>query len=684
DLKNWWLNPHHNRVDGVRQPVLTEWVPQSKPFRFTEYGCAAIDKGANQPNRFLDAKSSESGLPRASNGRRDDLMQMQYLRAMRQFWTHPGNNGISILTGQRMLDLDRSHVWAWDARPFPAFPGNSTLWTDAENYSRGHWVNGRSTSQPLSRVISEICSRAKIEDVDVSQAYGLVRGYSVGETTAARSSLQALTLAYGIEAVEREGRLRFQKRDGLGATKVDKDRLVVTSDMDGSIEVTRAADAETMGRIRVSFVEAEGDFAVRTAEAIFPDDSANVVSESDLPLALTATEARDMAERWLAEARIARDSARFALPKSAMRLGAGDRVEISGSRYRIDRLEHSDAQAIEAVRVEAGTYVPGHEINDRPRQRSFVSPLPVYPLLLDLPMLTGNEVPHAPHVAVTASPWPGPVAIWTAPTDEGYLLNRVNESQAIIGITETELFAAPSGLWDRGAALRVRLLDGALSSASTFAVLNGANVAAIGDGQTDIWEVLQFADAELVAPSVYDLRLRLRGQAGTDGVMPVSWPLGSVFVLLDGAVQQIQLAQTARGLSRFYRFGAASRSYDDRSVVVLERAFNGIGMRPYSVGHLRVIGASGQAVGLTWTRRTRLDGDSWQSSEVPLGEDREAYLLQVRQGSAIRREVVVTTSTWSYPAATQMADGVTGPFDVSVSQISDRFGPGPARSITVQ
>ncbi|MCY4336263.1 MAG: glycoside hydrolase TIM-barrel-like domain-containing protein, partial [Litoreibacter sp.] len=63
DLKGWWSNQHFDRVGGVRSGTPTAWVPQSKPFWFTELGCGAIDKGSNQPNKFQDPKSSESALP---------------------------------------------------------------------------------------------------------------------------------------------------------------------------------------------------------------------------------------------------------------------------------------------------------------------------------------------------------------------------------------------------------------------------------------------------------------------------------------------------------------------------------------------------------------------------------------------------------------------------------------------
>ena len=57
-------------------------MPESKPIWFTEYGCAALDKATNQPNKFLDAMSSESMLPFYSDGRRDDAIQAAYVEAV--------------------------------------------------------------------------------------------------------------------------------------------------------------------------------------------------------------------------------------------------------------------------------------------------------------------------------------------------------------------------------------------------------------------------------------------------------------------------------------------------------------------------------------------------------------------------------------------------------------------------
>ncbi len=116
DLRSWWSNLHHERIGGVRQTSPTAWVPGSKPFRFTEFGAPAVDRGTNQPNKFVDDKSSESGLPAWSSGRRDDLIQMQYFLAVTSYWSDPVRNPVSALYGGPMVDIARAHAWAWDAR----------------------------------------------------------------------------------------------------------------------------------------------------------------------------------------------------------------------------------------------------------------------------------------------------------------------------------------------------------------------------------------------------------------------------------------------------------------------------------------------------------------------------------------------------------------------------------------
>ncbi|MDM7931170.1 glycoside hydrolase/phage tail family protein [Tabrizicola sp.] len=683
DLKSWWSNPHHDRIGGERVADPTAWVPGSKPFWFTEFGCPAVDKGTNQPNKFVDAKSSESGLPLWSNGRRDDLIQMQYLLAVTSFWADPANNPASALYDGPMVDMSHAHAWAWDARPFPEFPGQIDVWNDGDNYTRGHWLNGRATNQPLAAVVSEICYQSGVTDIDTSSLFGLVRGFQQPDVTTARAALQPLLLAFGFDVMERDGKLRFRNRDGRVIAELRQEDLALSPDMDGSFETSRAAEVETAGQVRLGFIDAQSSYEVRATEARFPDEEARGVSQSDLPLALTRAEGLATVERWLAEARVARDGARFALPKSRLGLGAGDVVGHGGHRYRIDRVEQAEGQLLEAVRVEPGVYYASDNAGERIISRAFIPPVPVFPVFLDLPLLTGDEVAHAPYVAVVADPWPGSVGVWSASQDSGYNLNRLIAAAAVIGVTETPLSRARTGVWDRGTPLRVRIADGELASADMVSVLNGANAVAIGDGSSSNWEVFQFAAAQVVAPNTYELSNRLRGQLGTDGLMPDVWPAGSTVVVLDLALTQLDLPLSTLGLARYYRIGASSRGFDDPNTVLRVEVFDGAGLRPYPVSHLRAAIGSLASVSLKWKRRTRINGDSWQAVEVPLGEETEAYLIRILQGSATISEYSALAPQFSYTEAMKLADGVAGPYRVEVAQVSAQFGPGPFRAIEV-
>ncbi|MFN3663908.1 glycoside hydrolase TIM-barrel-like domain-containing protein, partial [Yoonia sp.] len=679
DIAGWWSHRHHDRVDGQRKDQPTAWVPGSKPIWFTEFGCAAVDKGANQPNRFLDVRSSESGLPHYSNGNRDDLMQMQYLRAMVQHYADPAQNPVSPIYGGPMVDTARMHVWAWDARPYPFFPANRSLWADAGNYARGHWLNGRATNLPLSAVVAAICEGAGVTDYDVSRLYDVLRGYHLDRAVSARAALQPLMLAYGFDAVERGGVLVFRNRTAAIDATLRADDLALDPEKDQAFALTRAPVAEMAQSVQVLHLDADADYTPAAGDARHGDVTSVTVARSELPLALTRAEGRNIAARWLQEARVARDLVSFALPPSRG-LGAGDVVALDlpghQGRYRIDRVEDAGLKLVEAVRISESTHQPDPAEDSPAVLTPFAAPVPVELLLLDLPLLRGDEIPHAPQLAVAGAPWPGAVAVYSAPQDEDYALHDIRRDPAIMGEVLTPLRRGRAGLWDREAGFDLRLIAGSLGSASTRAVLAGANLIAIGDGSVDHWEVLQFRKATALGDGAWRLADLLRGQAGSRGIMPDHWPAGSKVVVLDARVDQITLPAAARGLDRHFRYGPAKRPLGDPSFRYRVDAFAGNGLRPYPVAHLRARHSAG-GVHLSWIRCSRIDGDIWADGEIPLGEAREAYQIRVIRDGVIRRNAVVTSPVWHYPADQIAADHGGAAYRVEVAQISDRYGPGP-------
>ncbi|ARE38448.1 host specificity protein [Rhodovulum sp. P5] len=684
DIRNWWGRSHHNRIAGVRNPNTTEWTPRSKPIWFTELGCPAVDKGSNAPNLFHDLKSSESALAPFSTGGRDDLIQHQYLRAVLTYWSDPEVNPVSDIYGEPMIDLSRAHVWAWDARPFPQFPNNNALWSDAPNYQVGHWLNGRASAQSLASVAKEICCSSGVQEVDVSELYGLVRGYSAPDAETPRATLQPLMLAYGAEVVEREGQIVLFNRSLQKPVDVDQSNLAVTEELSGQVEYTRNPVDEAGGRVRLSYIESYGVYETRSVEACLPDCDGHTVATCEFPLVLSGGEGHGIVNRWLAQAQVARDCARFALPPSSLSIAAGNVIRLPEGEYRIDRIEHTELRRVEAVRVEQTSLWQHGDHGDHVAQEPFRPVLPVYSLFLDLPLLSGDEVPHAPYLAATSTPWSGGVAVYSAAADYGYRFNTSVDHAAVIGVTENPLLPVAPSRWDRGASVRVRLSSGELGSVSELDLLVGANTAAIGDGSPQGWEVFQFATAELVGPQTYDLSLRLRGQAGTDAEAATPWPAGSLFVLLDDAPVQISVPQAALSLPRHYRVGPHDQGYDDLSFRHHVVAFDGTGLRPYAPCHLRADRDQAGNLNLRWIRRTRSNGDSWASMEVPLGEQRESYHVRVLGADeTVTRTDTVETPAWFYSLAMQVEDGIASPFSIEVAQISDQVGPGPYRRIEI-
>ena len=272
DIRGWWSNAHHDRVDGVRQGAPTAWVPGSKPVWLTETGCPAVDLGANQPNVFLDDKSSESALPYASRGARDDEMQRRFLQAKLGYWAEPGNNPTGSYGGP-MIPTDRVFVWTWDARPWPDFPVRQSLWSDGPAHRRGHWVTGRVTSGALADVVAAICLASGMgpADFDVSRLYGVVDGYLLDETMSGREALQPLMQAYGFDAFESGGVLVFAGRQGSPVAALAEDGMVgearlETSEGQGGDAGRCGAAGLCAGRERLSAGVGRGAVAGRRAD----------------------------------------------------------------------------------------------------------------------------------------------------------------------------------------------------------------------------------------------------------------------------------------------------------------------------------------------------------------------------------------------------------------------------------
>ena len=622
-------------------------------------------------------------------------MQRRYLQALIEGFDpdHPGyvpdSNPVSEVYGGRMIDLGRLHVYAWDARPYPAFPNDRVSWGDGANWRFGHWLNGRFSSLPLNEAVARILRDFDFAHFDVGDLDGIVPGYVIDRIMAAREALQPLELAYFFDAIESGGRIAMRHR-GRGKTVVDltADTLVESEPGAALISLTRGQETELPASAKLRFVDAASDYRNAVAEARKRTGLSTRVAKADLALMLEADQAGAMAESWLHEAWAARDHASFQLPPSQLAVEPGDlvAVDVGGARrpYRVVRISDHGAREVEAQSIDPAVYVAagGPERTTATDVQPVVGQADV--LFMDLPLLKGNEPDTAGYVAVAQAPWPGDVAVFRSPDAAGFELAGVVSVPATIGVTLSVLPAGPEGRFDRATRLRVRLNSGSLQSVTQLRLFAGANAAAVRNG-SGAWEVLQFETATLIAPLTYELSGLLRGQSGTEDQMsPEGVAEGAAFVLLDGAVTRLDLTRDQLALPLNWRIGPARHDIGHASYRQATHAFVGFGQRPFSPVHVCGVRDDGDLT-ISWIRRTRVGGDNWDGDDVALGEETERYEVDILNAGTVVRTLRSDVPQAIYARDEQMADFGAVPAEITcrVYQMSRTWGRGAVRFATV-
>jgi len=676
------------RLDATSS-ASTGLAAQAKPIWFTELGCPAIDKGANQPNVFTDPKSSESFAPYYSSGERDDLIQRMFIEAHYAWWGDVANNPVSSVYGQPMVDTAHIFAWTWDARPFPFFPAFETIWTDAANYHLGHWLNGRAGAVPLDLLVSRICDDHGFADYDVSDLRGMVTGYIVTGPMTARAALQPLMTALHFDAVESGGLVKFVMRGRPAATAADEDGVVMPEDGGASLacELSRTAETALPVAFRISYIEASVDYRVAQVEQQRLGGDAIRVVEASLPLMMDQGQAIGVGERLIQQAWLEREQASFTLPPSLMALDPGDEVELTfGGRQR--RLRLTSAAIGRALEVKAsGTDPSLYEPFRGPRRAmGAVSRIavPGRALLVfaDLPVLSSEANAWAPYLGVYATPWAGAVNIHRSSADEGYTLDTQVTKRVAMGVTGGTLGIGPESIWDMGNTISVRIYEGTLASASELEVLNGANAIAVENADGD-WEILQFVTATLTGTQTWTLSQLLRGQLGTEAAM-VGVAAGARVLVLDDNLYQPGMPRSQFALPFYYRWGPATQAIGSDSYQTEVFTGEGVGLRCYSPVQVSSVTAAGD-VTISWVRRDRIGGDAWEATEIPMSESAESYELDVFDGAAVVRTLTAATPEATYTAAQMTTDFGAPPssFDIEVYQISSITGRGTGRAATI-
>lgn len=666
DVRGFWSNAHYERNAGVRSATPTAWTAKSKPLALLELGFPAVDKGANRPSVFPDPKSVEAGLPPFSNGVRDDQEQRLALEATLSYWRD--NNPASNVYAGNMFDMSRCFIWAWDARPYPHFPALTEVWADGAYAMLGHWLAGRTGPLSLAGVVRDIALRGGLERVEVDGVSSYIDGFAIETPTSARSILENIFTAFGLEAQSRtEGLVVKDAPPPLANVTLSAADIIVS---DGSLSVSRAADAFSGASTgRFSCYAAERDYLPATFTTIPASDQDGA---SRPVTALASSVVLDPPARQVVADRLARSASRDGLsvsvaPAIAARLEAGDRIALSdGAVWRAERTDGQLGVAITASRAtdsltQTTTYLPPQ----RPKVLELFSP----PVIAVLDLTAPFTLPTAPQplVGCASATWPGDIDIMV----EGKVLGTLTKAMTM------GTLAGPVGPGPVG-----RLMRSPLTIAMTF----GAVVPATGEAALvqngDVADIISWRKATLVGQGLWQIEGWVRGLNGLSAGSALA--ADTTFLVLNDALVEMPIDPSLVGVSLNWE----ARPTADVSLTTTQSArFRARATIPWPPCAARAKRTAAGIV-LSWTRRARGNGDAWAAANVPLGAVTERYVLDIKTvANAVVRRVSLSAPTYTYTNAQELADfgSVQAQLVLTIRQIGDddREGEPLTRTITV-
>lgn len=551
----------------------------------------------------------------------------------------------------------------------------------------------------LSSVVAAICARAGLEagDIDVTAlAADTVAGYAVTRNGTARSALEPLMVAYQFDGVESDRKIKFVKRGGAVAQVIAADELGVV--MDGEdpaarVEVTSRLETELPREVRVTYVDAEADYAENVQYARRLAAASIDVQSISLPIKLTAAQAQRVARMVLFGSWAAREGVEFRTTNRFLHLEPTDVVQlVDGALVYTVRAE-GKAENRSLVRWRGATedvavYDQDASGVSAPTPTSTVAGIGATMLrLLDIPLLRPQDDDVGMYVAAAGalSGWRG-CELWRSNDGTTYTSTGVRiTSPTPMGVTVTELpnFSG-GGVVDEHSTVRVTLMPGAgeLASVTYDEFLAGEQAALIGD------EIVLFREAVLVAGSTYDLSGFLRGRAGTERFMD-SHAAGDRFVLLSASsLVRVPMSIGDAGVVRHFKAVTFGQSLLQTTPTRI--TFENVGKRPLAPLHLEAgRDADSKVWTIKWRRQSRL-AQGWNDYvDTPVGEAALSFDLEIYSDASftvLKRTVSgIGDETYQYGYDDQFTDFGMWPttLNLRVYPVSAGFGRGLAAEGTL-
>lgn len=455
------------------------------------------------------------------------------------------------------------------------------------------WELGQA-GETLSTIMVKLCDAAQLtgDAVDLSGLPEAEVQMTLTSIEAVRAPIEQLALVNRFYGLESGTQFAF-RQVGAGSVVATIPEAHTSAGEnqpdDRGPQLTRVTTLELPTIFYVTYVDPAQNWQRNTqpSTVVLPASGRENPKNLSVALAMTAVQARQLANELLVQAWVQRESYSTTVPRQYAYLEPGDKIEVMtrGLTYplllaettygdpglvelvgkvnaspRLGSVESGEITPIDSAITGAVTAPPGVT---PPMDQTLTVPGDTTPLLLNLPVLSSSDQAPRYHVAYVGenTPWPGGILYRSVDGEATY--QQVNAG-ALESYTGTVAVALPDVDWtviDDATTLTVVLEYGSLMTINDDALEAGLQRAMIGD------ELVYIGVADLVAPLTYDCTHLWRGRQGTEWAV-AGHGTNETFVLLDNTVHAVPMSTAERGIEYAYKGVTIGQAIADADTVL--------------------------------------------------------------------------------------------------------------------
>lgn len=509
----------------------------------------------------------------------------------------------------------------------------------------------------LASFILGMCVLAGYDEADVDIAADiddLIDGAIIASGTTFRKVMDIVCLLYRIDMIESEGIIKF-KRKGVGFEDVDFDvpqgetlLLDAGNPTEPTFQFRREDELVMPRRINVQYIDKSMNYQWSMMTATRANETHNSSNDItyQIPIVMTASEAKALANRVVFYSWNSRMSFQFRLPPSYFYLEPGDvgTITSKGIKYTMKALEVTYNNDF-SIGVRGTSFLADSAIEivgdgGSGYDQSIQPPSGAQAFIIDTPLIRPDDdlnyasafplyVQISPLTLTTS--WPGATVVFSpggveytnlaSNIQEGLVLSVVSDPVVPDSILSPDTVNSLDVILRAGdASLLVTVTDSGISA--------GANLAAYGvDGR---WELIQFRDVTDNGDGTFSLSHIYRGRRGTD--YAVDFHAAGDYLVLLSTVYTTATSFIHDNMNMSFSYKAVGFGQNQSQVYAARTTLAGNAALPWvpTIPKIeRSIAAGTGDLTITWNRRDRVTGVMVDGGETVQLRNTEALIFKV-------------------------------------------------------